>query len=87
MRRGHPGNVKPLKQDIEPLTIYTIYERPKDYTNFFVVRRWTVEHGKNKAQECGLADTLEEARKLVPWQCVRLARMDKDDPVIVENWI
>jgi hypothetical protein len=71
----------------EPLNIWTIYDHPKDYPEHFVVRRWKIETGQAVAGECKLADTLEEARKLVPWQSTRLGRMANDDPVIVENWL
>ncbi|HXJ60733.1 MAG TPA: hypothetical protein VNU68_29160 [Verrucomicrobiae bacterium] len=69
------------------LSIWTIYERPKDYPRHFVVRRWTIGAGQERAHECQLADTLEEARKLVPPLLIRLDRQPNDDPVIVENWL
>lgn len=71
----------------EPFTLFTIYERPKDYPEHFVVRRWTVEGSKEKAHECRLADSLEEARKLVPPFLTRMNRFPEDDPCIVETWI
>jgi hypothetical protein len=71
----------------EPLTIFTIYNRPKDYPEHFVVRRWTVQDGKERPHECRLAENLAEARKLVPPHAARLERMVQDDPCIVENWI
>ncbi len=71
----------------EPLTMWTIYERPLDFPNCYVVRRWTVEEGKTVAHECLLADSLEKARKLVPPHSTRMDRFPEDDPVIVETWI
>jgi hypothetical protein len=72
----------------EPLAIWTIYKRPKDFPNHFVVRRWTIEGGAEpKANECRLADSLYEARKLVPPQATRMDRFPEDDPVIVESWL
>lgn len=68
-------------------TIWTVYKNPKDYPNNFVVRRWTFESGEPKGHECRLADTLEEARNLVPPLKTRLDRQTNDDPVIVENWL
>ena len=73
----------------EPLNIWTIYDHPKDYPEHFVVRRWTVRGRgyENEAHECRLADSLEEARKLVPPDSACVNRFPEDDPVIVESWL
>lgn len=52
----------------------------------FCVREHLVPGGATKT--CALADSLEEARTLVPaWADQNLGRMDGDDPVIVESWV
>lgn len=82
-----PTHRDPVQAQEQPLTMFTIYERPKDYPRHFVVRKWTSTAGEPSPGECQLADSLDEARKLVPWQCIRLDRMAADDPFIVETWI
>jgi hypothetical protein len=71
----------------EPLNIWTIYDHPKDYPEHFVVRRWKIETGQAVAGECKLADTLEEARKLVPWQSTHDDRIVVCHPAQPENWL
>lgn len=67
---------------------YTIYERPADYPDKFVLRAWLVEKGSVTAYDpVGLADTLEGARALVPLGRERIPRVSSDDPVIVESWL
>jgi hypothetical protein len=69
------------------LSLFTIYERPKDYPNNFVVRRWIIVGGQPTGQECQLADTLEESRILIPPGLFNLGRQPGDDPAIVETWV
>ncbi len=73
----------------DELVIYTIYERPSDYPDKFVVRAHAVgSDGKQYvSQECKLADSLKEARSHIPPDKVRMQRQPADDPVIVETWI
>jgi hypothetical protein len=71
--------------------MFTVYERPRDYPDKFVVRRWWI--GKDPGRPIPdpdwfyLADTLDEVRAHVPRHCVRLERDPNDDPKIVEVWI
>lgn len=69
------------------LQMWTIYERPRDFPDVFVVREWRVVGGRSQPGDALSAPTLEEARELVPLDCVKLARSDGDDPKIVETWI
>lgn len=66
------------------LSIYVIYEKPKDFPDKFVVRQW--ENDKPTMQHW-FADSLKEARKMVPPGKVRIVRDPGDDSVIVESWI
>jgi hypothetical protein len=74
---------------VNPLCVWVIYEKPRDFPNHFVVRRqWAV--GKNHIEvdrECHLTRTLEEARKLIPLGLYRFPRDPSDDPFIVESWL
>ena len=72
------------------LQMWTVYERPRDFPNEFVVREWHVVAGKVISRQAAgalTAPTLEQARKLVPQDCVCMPRQEGDDPVIVETWI
>lgn len=70
---------------------YVIYKHPADYPDHYVVRAWRIETGREPlAGFVKLADTLEEARQLVPIErlgLVRIERSPEDDPVIQETWL
>jgi hypothetical protein len=73
------------------LEMFVVYERPRDYPDKFVLRRWWI--GKVPGEPTPdpewfyLADTLDEIRDHVPTHCVRLERDANDEPQIVEVWI
>jgi hypothetical protein len=66
------------------LELWTIYDHPKDYPNYFVVR---VFLGGQPTDRAFLCNSLEDARKLVPSDKFCIQRDPSDDPVIVETWI
>lgn len=66
---------------------YVIYERPKDFPNNYVVRRYTFFPGRVEIGEYLLADSLEQARSFIPLGFVPIGRDPTDDPVIIETWI
>lgn len=69
---------------------WAIYENPADYPGKFVLRRcWIVPGNPDPVpdQDCFVADTLHNARSLVPRGFTCLPRFEKDDPSIVEVWI
>jgi hypothetical protein len=70
------------------LTQYTIYERPADYPDGFVVRQWHVVRGRDEPVpgEAATAATLGDARALVPDGLFNLGRQPGDDSTIVETW-
>jgi hypothetical protein len=77
---------------IEPdaaLQMFVIYERPSDFPEHFVLRRWVVvKPGEAHASlSAKFFDTLEEARDAVPPGRIRTERTKHDDPTIVETWI
>jgi len=71
------------------LEIWTVYSKPLDYPNFFVVRRAVVGRGVivTDAEITGFAETLELARELVPPGKLRIPRYEGDEPQIVECWL
>lgn len=70
------------------LVMYTIYSRPLDYPNEFVVRRWDgltctpIDRGAPFAR----GRTLDEVREAVPPGLYRLGRL-QGDPCILEVWV
>lgn len=67
---------------------YAIYDHPSDYPDSFVVRKWIIEDGKILPGELvGKADTLSEARNLVPDGLFRINRFEQDDSVLTEVWL
>lgn len=70
---------------MEALNLYVIYGSPTDYPDQFVVRRWENNEPKELV---GLANTLKEARELLPQTGLyNLGRYMDDDPAIEEVWI
>lgn len=70
------------------LAMWVVYRNPLDHPDTFVVREWRVEGVRVTAQRgAAFADTLEEAREVVPAGHYNLGRNDHDDPVIVEVWV
>lgn len=91
-RRGatqhpHPAKISSPREDI--LTIWTVYENPRDYPGKFVVRAYDVCAGGAVAArlECTVRDSLDEARAAVPAGLYWMNRNPVDDPTIVETWL
>jgi len=69
------------------LPMWTIYDHPVDYPRHFAIRAAIVSLVETMPSDrVQLADTLEEARKLVPPGLFCQPRSPGDDPVIVETW-
>lgn len=69
---------------------FTIFCRPLDWPQNFVVREWRNRLDRPETEhmpEAFLADTLEEARGAVPPGMYRLNRFPDDEAQIVETWI
>lgn len=71
------------------MTMYAIYDRPLDFEDKWVVRRWFVMRGCDKPVADvvpRLADVLAEARRHVPPGLVRVVSPG-DDPFLFESWV
>ena len=64
------------------LEMFVVYDNPRDAPGKFVVRRWVGE--RPDAEPVGIAQTLEEARCLVPDGLENIGRMPNDDQAIRE---
>jgi hypothetical protein len=70
------------------LNIWTIYYDPTDFPGKYVVRMLSVnQHGIATSSTARVADSLEEARKLIPPGLIRLDRDPRDVQCIVEVWL
>ena len=68
--------------------IWTIYERPSDFPDKFVLRSWEVEADSPAPMTASvMADTIDEIRNLLPRGLVCLAGCTHHDPRIVETWL
>jgi hypothetical protein len=76
-------------QQYSTLMVWTIYAQPADYPTVpFVLRGWLIsKEGLADSGAIGFADTLEQARNMLPPALTRLPRDDDDDGPIVESWI
>lgn len=71
------------------LTMWTVYERPKDYACGFVARLFEITGPEPKATHFALKSIeLEPIReKLTRAGLVKLTRSPEDEPQIVESWL
>lgn len=73
------------------LTMWTIYDHPKDHPDHYIARKWLMVDGLCLPTEETFADPdLDMVRSHlmnVAAMSVPLVRADGDDPVIVETWI
>ena len=72
------------------LDIWVIYDHPRDQPEFYIVRRQRATNTGSilhDVRSYGFRE-LEHARAWLRQQGLTpLARMDEDDPVIIETWI
>jgi hypothetical protein len=70
------------------LTIWTIYDRPKDHPDGFIARRFEVGGGDTVATPEILTGELEDLRQVF-WKAglMKLSRQEGDEPQVVESWV
>lgn len=70
------------------LSIWVIYDHPRDFPRDFVVREQRVKPGGAiwLSPIAWCAPTLEEARKKLPNNLFPMGRQPGDDPAIAEVW-
>jgi hypothetical protein len=69
------------------LTIWTIYDRPKDHPDGFIARRFNVGPSVMRTEHT-IAGDLEDLREGF-WKAglMKVSRQDGDEPQIVESWV
>ncbi len=77
-----------MNEHPEDLSMWTIYEKPLDYPDHFVVRKHIVRGGETfPTHTVVITETLEAARKAVPPGLHNLGRQPEDEAQIVETWV
>jgi len=73
----------------EHLSLWVIYDNPRDHPGKFVVREQRVLGGGRiwLSPVCELARDLQEAREKLPAGLYPLGRQEGDDPAIAEVWV
>jgi hypothetical protein len=70
------------------VTIWTIYDRPKDHPQGLIARMHLVAKGRSVASDWTIEGELAEIRDTLHMAgLVRLERDSKDDARIVESWV
>lgn len=74
---------------VNRLSMWTIYDRPADYPDSFVARRWEAVDGEAVSTNVIMrSDSLEWLREqMMDMGLVCLSRNDSDEPQVVETWI
>ncbi len=77
------------KEPEDVLPIWTVYDKPKDYPNSFVARKWVVSHGNlTRTEDIVMSHDLELVRDTMQdMGLVKIMRNEDDDPKIVECWL
>lgn len=77
--------------DVQGLNIYVVYNKPKDFPEEFVVRRWLVTNDgrglPNKYPMLRGKDLDAVRASLTNAGLHRIERFVNDDPVILETWV
>lgn len=85
--------VQPIAPDgNQILTVWTIYDHPRDFPDSFVVRKWQVFGDRMHPVpmpdgQASLHESLEAARESLPRGLTCIPRSDEDDLTIHETWI
>ena len=69
------------------LEMFVIYDHPKDYPDFVVLRVWSVHAGRVEPGISYVEKTIEACRRHLPNGAINIGRQPGDDPVIVEVWV
>jgi hypothetical protein len=73
------------------MTMWTIYDHPKDYPEVYVAREWVIDDDAYPRSTASvmIAGDIEILREILLTQMGRtcIARSDQDDPKIVETWV
>jgi len=75
------------RRPITTLRVYTIHRDRAGHAGRFVVRAWAVRpNGVRPTGAVRVADTLDEARALLPAGLEPASDIRSDDPTLIETW-
>lgn len=93
-RRARPSTSPRLipemkENESSDLSIWTIYEKPRDYPQSYVARRWITQPGglMIATTDVLIAPSLGMVRRLLPPGLSLFSRQPGDEPCIVETWL
>lgn len=79
---------------VEGFSIWAIYNKPRDYPDKYVARRWTIEavspgiYKEKATNDVVISKSLDEIRRQMLWRgLAKLDRFINDDPIILETWL
>lgn len=87
---NRPATLRDTLRDADALTIWTLYDNPKDYPGMFVLREWAITGGDEPQPLPGtfVAPRIETLRSQMEGMGLTcLPRSPGDEPHIVECWI
>ena len=86
--RRYAEQLQGAAQSLGQLLIWTIYDHPADYPEWFVARPLIIRPKTAGPVPMHLiAKDLDTLRTLLPDGLTRLGRQTDDDPVILEVWV
>ena len=86
--RRYAEQLQGAAQSLGQLLIWTIYDHPLDYPEWFVARPHIIRPKKTGPVPMHLIATdLNALRALLPDGLTRLERQPNDDPFILEVWV
>ena len=68
------------------ITLYVVYDHPRDYPDEFDVRRWHMDRPE-LGEPFARGASLEAVRAALPRNLWNLGRHKNDDEAVVEVWI
>jgi len=70
------------------LLIWTVYDHPKDYPDYYVARKFiTTPAYVIATDDLLLSKNIEALRKILSKTLICLSRSENDDPRIMETWL
>ena len=76
-----------MTSDHRPLVVWTIYDRPADFPDSVVARRWLLTVDGLAPADFLVAPSIDAVRQLIPPGLVCITRDPADDPHVVESWL
>ena len=72
----------------DALSMWVVYDHPRDHPDKWVARRWEVRAGITAAtSDVRFAESLDALRDMIPPGLAMIPRVPQDDPAIAEVWL